>query len=418
MFRRCLLARLVRRSPVLFSEEKEALFERYSEIENAHSRRIEVLKDVGLFNDEWIATEKVHGANFGIYSTEHGKTIQYAKRSGIMPPHEHFFGYHILIPDLARYAKQGRELLTEQLGMSPSTVIINGELFGGKYDHPSVPKRRQNMMVAGRPRTITAVQTNAFPQYCPDLHFYAFDIKYRMTEEEEYCTMTYDQALAIFEKISGLLYARAIIRGPLSKVAAFDVENFVTTIPPLVGMGDYPLKGNWAEGLVVKHCRRGEPGFDAKGLTIMKFKCTAFQEISTDRRQGPRVDALEEVRRESIKVSGVQLSDMESVIRDPEVRQATHHLLDHVCENRLQSVLSKIGTDPFETQSMTPTELSTLFAKDALKDFLKEADAKIVNTPLLVRREMARYVLFEARKYVASRWKDVVGQQKEADGES
>ncbi|CAJ1024387.1 mitochondrial RNA ligase 2 [Leishmania panamensis] len=418
MLRRCLLAQLVRRSPILFSGEREALFERYSEIENAHSRRIEALKNAGLFNDEWIATEKVHGANFGIYSTEHGKTLQYAKRSGIMPPHEHFFGYHILIPDLARYAQKGRELLMERLGSSPSTVIINGELFGGKYDHPSVPKRRQSVMVAGRPRTITAVQNNAFPQYCPDLHFYAFDIKYRMTEEEDYYTMTYDEALAIFEKIPGLLYAKAIIRGPLSKVTAFDVENFVTTIPPLVGMGDYPLKGNWSEGLVVKHRRRGEPGFDPKGLTIMKLKCTAFQEISTDRRQGPRVDEMEEVRRQSIQVSGVQLPDMESVIREPEVCQATQHLLSHVCENRLQSVLSKIGTDPFETQSMTPNELSTLLAKDALKDFLKEVDAKIINAPLLIRREMTRYVLFEARKYVASRWKDILGQQKNADGES
>ncbi|AIN98074.2 mitochondrial RNA ligase 2 [Leishmania panamensis] len=418
MLRRCLLAQLVRRSPILFSGEREALFERYSEIENAHSRRIEALKNAGLFNDEWIATEKVHGANFGIYSTEHGKTLQYAKRSGIMPPHEHFFGYHILIPDLARYAQKGRELLMERLGSSPSTVIINGELFGGKYDHPSVPKRRQSVMVAGRPRTITAVQNNAFPQYCPDLHFYAFDIKYRMTEEEDYYTMTYDEALAIFEKIPGLLYAKAIIRGPLSKVTAFDVENFVTTIPPLVGMGDYPLKGNWSEGLVVKHRRRGEPGFDPKGLTIMKLKCTAFQEISTDRRQGPRVDEMEEVRQQSIQVSGVQLPDMESVIREPEVCQATQHLLSHVCENRLQSVLSKIGTDPFETQSMTPNELSTLLAKDALKDFLKEVDAKIINAPLLIRREMTRYVLFEARKYVASRWKDILGQQKNADGES
>ncbi|KAG5506529.1 hypothetical protein JKF63_06032 [Porcisia hertigi] len=416
MFRRCLV-RFLHRSPILFAEGNDALFERYSEIENAHSRRMDALKNVGLFNDEWIATEKVHGANFGIYSTEHGKTVQYAKRSGIMPPHEHFFGYHILIPDLTKYAKKGRELLTEQLGTSPSTIIINGELFGGKYDHPSIPKRRQSVMVAGKPRAITAVQNNAFPQYSPDLHFYAFDIKYRMSEEEDYCTMTYDQALAIFEKIPGLLYARAIIRGPLSKVAAFDVENFITTIPPQVGMGDYPLKGNWSEGLVVKHCRRGEPGFDATGLTIMKFKCTAFQEISTDRRQGPRVDELEEVRRKAIQVSGVQLPHMESVIRDPEVRQATQYLLDHVCENRLQSVLSKIGTDPFETQSMTPTELSTLLAKDALKDFLKEVDAKIVNTQLLVRREMTRYVLFEARKYVASRWKDICRQSKDVGGE-
>jgi RNA-editing ligase len=415
MFRRCQLARLVRRSRPLWADEREPFFERYSEIENSNTRRINALKNAGLFNDEWIATEKVHGANFGIYSINHGKSIRYAKRSGIMPPSEHFFGYHVLIPDLTQYAQRCRELLTAQLKVSPVSIIMNGELFGGKYEHPSVPKKRQSVLVGGRTRAVSAVQNDPFPQYCPDLHFYAFDIKYKISEDDaDYVTLTYDEATAIFEAIPGLLFAKAIIRGPLSKVAAFDVETFTTTIPPLVGMGDYPLKGNWAEGLVVKHHKRGKPGFDPNGLTILKFKCTAFQEISTDRRQGPRVDEMEEVRRQSIQVSGVQLPDMESVIRDPEVREATQHLLNHVCDNRLKSVLSKIGTDPFEQQTMTPDELATMLAKDALKDFLKEAEPKIVNAPLLLRREITRYVVFESRKYIASTWKHVVAQQTAA----
>ncbi|KAL7698706.1 mitochondrial RNA ligase 2 [Lotmaria passim] len=415
MLRRCRLARLFHRTPVWRADDKEQLFERYTEIENSNARRINGLKAAGLFNDEWIATEKVHGANFGIYSVDHGRAIRYAKRSGIMPPTEHFFGYHLLIPDLTRYAQQCRELLTAQLKVSPSSIIINGELFGGKYDHPNVPKKRQTVLVGGKPRFVTAVQNDPFPQYSPNLHFYAFDIKYKSSEQDaDYVTLTYDEATAIFEAVPGLLYAKAIIRGPLSKVAAFDVETFTTTIPPLVGMGDYPLKGNWAEGLVVKHCKRGKPGFDKTGLTILKFKSTAFQEISTDRLQGPRVDEMEGVRRESIQVSGVQLPDMESVIRDPEVREATQHLLNHVCDNRLKSVLSKIGTDPFEAQTMTPNELATLLAKDALKDFLKEAEPSIVNLPLLLRREITRYVLFESRKYVAKQWKTIVERQKEA----
>ncbi|KAK7197213.1 mitochondrial RNA ligase 2 [Novymonas esmeraldas] len=415
MLRRCVVARLVRRSPLLLAEDAGTVFERYTEIENSTSRRMSALKQCGLFQDEWIATEKVHGANFGIYSSDHGKVVQYAKHSGIMPPHEHFFGYHILIPELVKHIQHARELLAGRIGVSPSTVLVNGELFGGKYDHPNVPKRRQSVMVAGKPRSITPVQSNAFPQYCPDLRFLAFDLKYRVAEEEPYRTLTFDEATAIFEKIPNLLYARAIIRGPLSKVAAFDVERFITTIPPLVGMGDYPLKGNWAEGLVVKHRRRGEPGFDGKMQTIMKFKCTAFQEISNDSRLGPRVDELEEVRRESISVSGVQLPDLESILHDPHMLRATQHLLDHVCENRLQSVLSKVGTAPFEQQTMTPDELATLLAKDALRDFLKEAESTVVNAPLLLRREMTRHVLFAARKYVASRWRGVAAPQTSAE---
>lgn len=420
MLRRCQLLRLLRRSPLLRADEpKDAVFERYSEIENSNMRRITALRGTGLFNDEWIATEKVHGANFGIYSTDHGKAIRYAKRSGIMPPSEHFFGYHILLPDLTRYAQKGRELLTSQLKKSPSSIVINGELFGGKYDHPNLQKKRETVIVGGKPRAISAVQNDPFPQYSPSLHFYAFDMKYKLADADtEYTTLTYDEATAIFEAIPGLLYAKAIIRGPLSKVAAFNVETFTTTIPPLVGMGDYPLRGNWAEGLVVKHCKRGKPGFAPNGHTILKFKSTAFQEISTDRQQGPRVDEMEEVRRQSIQISGVQLPDLESVIRDAEVRAATLHLLDHVCDNRMKSVLSKIGTEPFESQTMTPDELATLLAKDALKDFLKEAEPKVVNSPLLLRREITRYVLFESRKYVASKWKEIVCRQKDADSDA
>lgn len=424
MLRRCsplftvCLTRLLR-DTVPAAAEADApgqLFERYTEIENSNVKRINALKQLGLFNDEWIATEKVHGANFGIYSTEGGSVVRFAKRSGIMPPQEHFFGYHLLLPDLQRYAKEARALLAATLEADPHTVLINGELFGGKYDHPSVAKSKKTVMVGGRMRQVSAVQTDAFPQYSPDLHFYAFDIKYKQTEDSPYRTLTYDEAVAVFEKITGLLYARAIIRGPMAKVAAFDVEHFATTIPPLVGMGDYPLRGNWAEGLVVKHCRRGEDGFDPKGLTIIKFKCTAFQEISTDRAQGPRVDAMEEVRRLSIGAAGVQLPELESVVRDPALQNATRHLLDHVCDNRLKNVLSKIGSDPFEKGVISPDDLATMLASDALKDFLKEAAPSVVNAPIVTRRDMTRYALFEARKLVCSEWKTILARQKEIAG--
>lgn len=400
-----------RRSPVWLADDGGGLFERYTEIENSNERRISALKTCGMFDDEWIATEKVHGANFGIYSIEGEKTIRYAKRSGIMPPTEHFFGYHILIPQLQQHASVARELLCDKLQKKLHTVLVNGELFGGKYDHPSLPKTRKTVMVAGKPRSISAVQTDSFPQYSPDLHFYAFDIKYKDGPDSEYITLTFDEATELFQKIPGLLYARAIVRGPMSKVAAFDVENFVTTIPPLVGMGNYPLKGNWAEGLVVKHAKRGKPGFDPKGLTILKFKCTAFQEISTDRRQGPRVDEMESVRRDSISRSGVQLPDLQSIIQDPVQLEASRFLLDHICENRLNNVLSKIGTDLFEKKEITPDELATLLAKDALKDFLKDVEPAIVNVPILTRRDMARYVLFESRRLVCSRWKTILQRQ-------
>ncbi|RHW74275.1 RNA editing ligase, KREL2 [Trypanosoma brucei equiperdum] len=408
---RCLGVRHFRRTPLLFVGGDGSIFERYTEIDNSNERRINALKGCGMFEDEWIATEKVHGANFGIYSIEGEKMIRYAKRSGIMPPNEHFFGYHILIPELQRYVTSIREMLCEKQKKKLHVVLINGELFGGKYDHPSVPKTRKTVMVAGKPRTISAVQTDSFPQYSPDLHFYAFDIKYKETEGGDYTTLVYDEAIELFQRVPGLLYARAVIRGPMSKVAAFDVERFVTTIPPLVGMGNYPLTGNWAEGLVVKHSRLGMAGFDPKGPTVLKFKCTAFQEISTDRAQGPRVDEMRNVRRDSINRAGVQLPDLESIVQDPIQLEASKLLLNHVCENRLKNVLSKIGTEPFEKEEMTPDQLATLLAKDALKDFLKDTEPSIVNIPVLIRKDLTRYVIFESRRLVCSQWKDILKRQ-------
>ena len=392
-------------------------FERYSEIDNSNEKRIRALKMAGLCGpkDEWIGTEKIHGANFGIYSVDYGAKIRYSKRSGLMPDSEHFFGYHCLIPELVTCIRKVRELVEQKVGTKVHTVIVNGELFGGKYDHPSVPKSRQTLTLRGKQMRISAVQTNEFPQYSPNLHFYAFDIKYKVDEADtgEAQLLTFDEATEMFEQVPGLLYAKAVVRGTMDVVAAFDVENFQTTLPALLGLGDFPLKGNWSEGLVVKHAKRGTIGWNPSVTTVLKFKTVAFQEISTDRKQGPRVDAMADVRRESIARAGVQLPLLATVIQKKEELEAAEYLLNHVCDNRLQNVLSKMGPEPFISQTVTPNEVATLLANDALKDFLKEAEESIVNGSNYLRNELCRYCLFESRKLVCKEWKTILKNMKE-----
>eukprot|EP00759_Apiculatamorpha_spiralis_P036639 PhF_6_TR36820/c0_g1_i1/m.54126 len=45
---------------------EDGVFERYSEIDNSNEKRIKALRAAKLCenDDEWIGTEKVHGANF------------------------------------------------------------------------------------------------------------------------------------------------------------------------------------------------------------------------------------------------------------------------------------------------------------------------------------------------------------------
>ena len=399
----------------------ESLFERYAEIDNSTEKRINALRLAKMCepSDEWIGTEKVHGANFGIYITDGGRALRFAKRSGIMPPNEHFFGYHALLPELTKQAQIIRSKVLEHLQLADvHTIIVNGELFGGKYTHPQVPKSTQSFLLGGKRRGINAVQTDSFPQYSPNLHFYAFDIKYKPKEEAELITMTFDDATAVFKQVPDLLYARPIIRGTMDVVAAFDVENFQTTIPPLLGLGNFPLKGNWAEGLVVKHSKRGTPGWDPKGLTILKFKCVAFQEITTDRSQGPRIDAMEVVRKGAIGKAGVQLPALSSVLQNPTEFAACEHLMRHINDNRLKNVISKMGTEPFTKLEVSADDLAMLLAKDALKDFLKEADDGIVSATMSTRSEMARYCVFEAKKLVCSRWAGVLARAKQDEAEA
>ncbi|CAD2215128.1 RNA-editing ligase [Angomonas deanei] len=227
--------------------------------------------------------------------------------------------------------------------------------------------------------------------------------------------LTYDAALRIFEQVPGLLYAKPILRGPLYKILAFNVDKFQTTIPAQLGLGNYPLQDNWAEGIVVRHARRGEPLFDkthSKAETLFKIKSTAFQEISTDPADGPRTDVLQSIRHHAMTSQGVQLPAMESVIGDPHLLQATEHLLRHICHARLTNTLSKLGTEPFESE-MTPEILADALLRDALTDFLKEADLETVNAPITMRREMVRYAALYSRKFVIGEWSKILQNVEE-----
>lgn len=103
---------------------------------------------------DWVVTEKIHGANFGIATN--GLEVRFAKRKEYLQPGEDFFNYLSLQAKLAQQAKEIFRLLqpTTQL----QRIYIYGELFGGEYPHPEVKA------VAG----VQAVQTGVY--YSPQLN--------------------------------------------------------------------------------------------------------------------------------------------------------------------------------------------------------------------------------------------------------
>lgn len=78
----------------------------------------------------WVATEKVHGANF-VVGVE-GDRVHFGKRKAWLAADEPFFGWQLLAGDLAdRSRRLAREVSWPQL-------VLYGELVGGGYPHPAV----------------------------------------------------------------------------------------------------------------------------------------------------------------------------------------------------------------------------------------------------------------------------------------
>ena len=79
---------------------------------------------------EWIATEKIDGSNFSIYSN--GKDTKYAKRTGFLKEDEWFFNYQSISLELSVKSKKIYNILIQKES-NIKFIVIYGELCGGFY---------------------------------------------------------------------------------------------------------------------------------------------------------------------------------------------------------------------------------------------------------------------------------------------
>jgi len=404
-----------RRNFMPLPKHEQEKFSAYNEIDLPSEGRIEGIRKSGLGSKahEWVALEKVHGANFGIYLVNEHE-VKFAKRSGIMDQNENFFGYHVLAPECTAHVRAMHQLLREKLNVPTiNKVILHGELFGCKYKHPNVPKSEKWCTLPNGkkfPLSGVLIQKEPFPQYSPELHFFCFDVKYSISgKESEEKILSYDDMASLCEQIPGLLYAKPIVRGTLDQCLAFDVENFKTPLPALLGLGNFPLEGNYAEGIVVRHVKRGSPEIEKYNVsTILKIRCSAFMELKHPNKQ----KELKETYFDTIRKAAVTRAGGEAVaLADtmlPAVEAAANALLlNNVSEGRLSNVVSKINRESIVSGATSKEDLTLLLAKDALKDFLKEGDDLVLNTGLTFREHLIRNVYHEARKLVNEQWAEL-----------
>ena len=399
--------RLPKKDQVHFSE--------YNEIDLPSESRIKHIKDSGLAGpkDVWVALEKVHGTNFGIYLIDE-KELKFSKRSGIMDKMENFFGYHLLIPEFEKQMSTLKQLMKHHYGLDKiPKIIMNGELFGAKYEHPDVPKSKKwCTLPAGQKFPIAGVliQKEPFPQYSPELHFYLFDIRFWTDRDNETTEriVPYDLMCEFAKHVPGLLYAKALVRGTLDQCLAFDVENFQTPLPALLGLGNYPLENNFAEGIIVRHVKRGTPEITAKGATtILKIRCSAFMELKHPEMQKQlKAEFFDTIRKAAVNSQGDVTALSDALL--PAVEAAGCALLvNHVSTGRLSNVVSKVGRESLRNGQITPDALTLMLAKDALKDFLKEGEDVLLNTSIAFRKMLIQRAYYEAKQLVKKEWNHI-----------
>ncbi len=298
----------------------------------------------GLAKGPWIATEKIHGANFALWVDAEG--IRCARRTDFLASGDRFHGWEAIREGLAEGVRAIFERLSAERGAA--RVVIYGELFGGEYPHPEVERLPDS----------APVQRGVY--YSPEVRFYAFDLVVEAEGGAYYLDIF--EANALFEA-QGFLYAEPLHTGDLRSLLA-EPNDFVTLLPERFGLP--PIESNLSEGLVIR--MGGDHPVD-RSRFIFKSKNPRFAEL---------VEKVVRPHRPKAPSGVDQLS--------PEAKAAHAELLRYLSPARMDAVRSK------ELEDAPLPKLMGLCVRDALKDFsadqpgvlkaLDKAERKVLNRAL------------------------------------
>tara|TARA_R100001594_G_scaffold53735_1_gene87279 strand:+ start:16588 stop:17595 length:1008 start_codon:yes stop_codon:yes gene_type:complete len=290
-------------------------FEKYSSLTNHYQEKfINAIIMNGLDKGEWVAQEKVHGANFSFHfdGTEHKQ----AKRSSFCD--ENFFNCGSILkyrPSIEMIYKVLEEYKLIDKG---DTIVVFGEIFGGNYKGQKEPNAK-------------TVQGGM--QYHPDNEFMAFDIKVNgsflpFMEVENLC------------KVSRLPLAPVVAYGDFQEMLEVNNE-FDSYVPEDLGLEK--VEGGIAEGLVIR------PYLDEKDFKgtrlLIKSKNSKFSEVAR--------------KAKTVKKS-VKLNDDETAVLENFSRYFT--------ANRVDATISKHGEIVWKDFA----KIAGLVFQDAMEDYNKD----------------------------------------------
>ena len=292
-------------------------FLKYNSIENTY-REKETNHILNYYpKEEFIIQEKAHGSNFSMFFN--GIDIKCAKRTDFILPDEQFNNYQNIV---SRYSSNIQDLYKNKCEEG-DILVVYGEIIGGHYDHPEVPKKND----------ISKVQKGV--QYSPDVEFYCFDIKIN----GEFLDMNETETLL---KDHEFFYARTLFRGTFEECLKYpnDGQSKISE-----WLGYPPLEeDNTLEGVVIKPVK---PLYQNNGSRIIfKNKNEKFAE-KTKVPKRPRKEVV------PLKESVQKLLDIAD---------------EYINDNRLSNVVSKLG----QVTQKDFGKVSGFFVKDIIEDMIKD----------------------------------------------
>ena len=286
-------------------------FIKFPSLINSYQEKM-VTKAQMLGIKEWTVTEKIHGANMGLYCD--GTTVRPASRNNLVDGT--FFKCE---PVIEMYAPDIKKL-HEVLG-APDYIIVYGEYFGGIYDGKSLDQAKK-------------VQKGI--DYTPDNDFRAFNV---LVIEGDKQTWVDTESLSLYLQDTKLKTVPILATGSLSFCLNYDHE-YNTTLPASYGLDAQEV--NVCEGNVIMPSH-GEEYMQGEDFFLgFKHKNEKWSEkCAAPKEEFAITDELES-------------------LRDSLLRYAT--------DNRFQNVLSKEG----EFNNKHIGKYIGLMLKDIYEEYLNE----------------------------------------------
>jgi len=279
----------------------------------------------------WVGTEKVHGANGGLWTD--GVEVKISKKSQFISESENFYKANEI---RARYESDILFIRNTLKACDQNivSICVCGEIFGGMYPHPDVE----------RIPNASKIQKGIY--YIPHNDFIVFDIITTDADGNEKF-LTWNEVKEVIA-LTGLKTVPELIVGTFDEVMGYTNEG-QSEVHKLYGLPT--IEDNIMEGVVAKPIKTEFLRDDSR--VIVKNKNDKW----TEKAHAPKRIREEEEVNEAI---GPIIEEIST----------------YVTENRLRNVLSHIG----EVTSKDFGIINKEFVGDIMKDYIIENGSEDLNS--------------------------------------